>query len=51
VQKVSTTGLALGWHVHNKRRWPGASSFLPSNVSTKFVINRKTEKPVLSGKN
>lgn len=44
-------GIALGWRVHNERRWPGASSFLPSIVSTKSVVNRRAEKPVLSGKN
>jgi hypothetical protein len=36
--------------VHNERRWPGASSFLPDKFSIKSVINRKAEKPVLSGK-
>ena len=44
------TGIALGWHVHNERRWSRASSFLPNNVSTKSVLNRGTEKPVLNEK-
>jgi len=44
-------GLPSAGGVQLERRWPGASSFLKSKISTKFVVNRGTEKPVLSGKN